>query len=92
LAIRQFDQPIKRLDSYPYISYVLAVERRGDFCPCSRTTPRIGESARWQALERLGLKLEARKVSAEVLFVDHVERLSPNCSRASVSVDAGSPT
>ena len=31
-----------------------------------------------QAVDRLGLKLEARKLLTDVLVVDHAERLSPN--------------
>lgn len=31
-----------------------------------------------QALDRIGLKLEGKKVPTEVLVIDHVERLSPN--------------
>ncbi|MBZ5579134.1 MAG: TIGR03435 family protein [Acidobacteriia bacterium] len=31
-----------------------------------------------QAIEKLGLKLESRKVPTEVLIVDHAEKPSPN--------------
>jgi uncharacterized protein (TIGR03435 family) len=31
-----------------------------------------------QALDRIGLKLESRKLLTDVLVVDHAERLSPN--------------
>jgi uncharacterized protein (TIGR03435 family) len=51
---------------------------RLDFTPEPGREPLDRMDLALQALDRIGLKLEAKKTPTEVLVVDHAERLSPN--------------